>query len=399
MKSNLGHTIDAEVRACTILIVEDSSFNLQFLEKILRKNGFCKIITANNGAQALELVQEKMPDLIVLDMIMPKMDGFEFLERLRENKGSRNIPVLVQTGLTNPDKKMKIFESGANDLIFKPIEAKELVARITVQLERQVMLSKLQDFKVTMEEELSGARKLVNSILPTEEEIQKQSDKYAIDTNVYFESSTYVGGDLWNIRAIDEDRVLVYVIDVSGHGVAAAMNAMRLHMIATELTNENIDPGAFLSSINAVAYKFFPVQDFATMFCAVFDVKKNTMSYASAASTTPLLINVQNESVSMLNPKGHLLCVKSDTEYETRHAEFPSGSGLLLYSDALVESKDKDGQFFTETMLENIILEELKNKDKKDIDKQIFSAIMEEFDKKYKLNIRDDLTVTMYYKR
>ncbi|RPJ57193.1 MAG: response regulator, partial [Dehalococcoidia bacterium] len=117
----------------TLLIVDDAPENLKLLCDYLRSFGF-NVSVADNGESALKQAVENKPDLILLDVVMPVMDGFETCRRLKEDERTRDIPIIFMTALVNTADKVKGFELGAVDHIAKPLQPEEVLARITTHL-------------------------------------------------------------------------------------------------------------------------------------------------------------------------------------------------------------------------------------------------------------------------
>jgi CheY-like chemotaxis protein len=124
----------------TILIVEDDRFVTQFVSDLLSENGYA-IRTASNGFEALDALREATPDLILLDILMPRMDGFQFLEILQQNQLHRNIPVVVLSAKCQLSERVKMLEAGADDFLSKPFDEEELLARIRTRLNKHVKLT------------------------------------------------------------------------------------------------------------------------------------------------------------------------------------------------------------------------------------------------------------------
>ncbi|PID84828.1 MAG: hypothetical protein CSA11_10985 [Chloroflexi bacterium] len=122
----------------TILVVDDTETNLKILSSLLKHHGF-QVMLAENGRLALEIAQNKEPDLILLDVMMPIMDGFEACRKLKANEKTQNIPVIFMTALAATEDKLKGFHAGAVDYITKPLSQRELLARITIHLKNKVL--------------------------------------------------------------------------------------------------------------------------------------------------------------------------------------------------------------------------------------------------------------------
>src|ERR1700733_8490262 len=126
-----------QIFASPILIVDDNEINRIFIEKTLRKRGFTRLLSVSSGEEALEKMPEFSPDMVILDIIMPGMDGFQCCAAIRQQKHYQDLPVLIQTTITDPELRVKAFEKGATDFISKPVYPDELCARVMVHLEKR----------------------------------------------------------------------------------------------------------------------------------------------------------------------------------------------------------------------------------------------------------------------
>lgn len=136
-----------------ILMVDDNPQNLKILSHMLKKDGY-KRIAAQNGVEALNVVQNAQPDLILLDIMMPEMDGIEVCQRLKEQEATKNIPIIFITALTNTSDKLQAFQAGGVDYVTKPFVQAEVLARINVHLSLKKTLERLENMSVT--DEMTG---------------------------------------------------------------------------------------------------------------------------------------------------------------------------------------------------------------------------------------------------
>ena len=118
---------------CTILIVDDDPFGIIQLQALLKNSGY-KLITASDGASAIEIVKRDSPDIILLDIIMPHMDGYETCRRLKKNEYSDSIPIIFLSGFNSTEEKINAFEAGGVDYITKPFSEKEVLVRLQTHL-------------------------------------------------------------------------------------------------------------------------------------------------------------------------------------------------------------------------------------------------------------------------
>ncbi|WP_022852111.1 response regulator [Limisalsivibrio acetivorans] len=160
---------DAENRRPLVLIVDDISKNIQLLSTILSRKNY-QIAFANSGEKALEFLEKRTPELILLDIMMPGMDGLEVCRRIKEDQYTKEIPVIFLTGKTQPEDIKKGFQAGAVDYVVKPFNSEELVARVRTHIEFkraqdmkdslisyfQGSLSRLKDIEELLPEEIEG---------------------------------------------------------------------------------------------------------------------------------------------------------------------------------------------------------------------------------------------------
>jgi len=156
-----------------ILIVDDNSLNLQVLGNMLKANGY-KPAAAQNGTMALTFVQKTLPDLILLDIMMPGIDGIEVCKQLKEQESTQQIPVIFITALSNTHDKLKAFKAGGVDYITKPFVQEEVLARINVHIALKKAIEKLAKMSIT--DEMTGAfnRRFAYDILAKQIEMAKR---------------------------------------------------------------------------------------------------------------------------------------------------------------------------------------------------------------------------------
>ena len=154
-----------------VLIVDDNPQNLQVLGNLLRKDGY-KVAAAQNGALALDFVRKRQPACILLDIMMPAMDGIETCRRLKAEETTKDIPVLFITGLTDTRNKIEAFEIGGVDYITKPFQAEEVLARVKTHVALQKMHTRLQAQNVHLQQEIAERKRAETALLAAHEELK-----------------------------------------------------------------------------------------------------------------------------------------------------------------------------------------------------------------------------------
>ena len=248
---------------CRVLVVEDNALNRRLIAAHLMAAGITNLAFATDGVEGLEKLPEFGPDLVILDIMMPRMDGFQFLEHMRADADFADVPVLVETALEQSEKRNAAFTAGANDLITKPINAVEMIARVRIHLENRLLVENLKDFRARVETELLTARAMQEAMLPTPDLMGDMEERYGLCLDAHFETSSELGGDIWGLHPVDERRVGIFTVDFSGHGVNAALNTFRLHALMGQIGHGGDDPAEYLSAINRQLVHLLPRGQFA----------------------------------------------------------------------------------------------------------------------------------------
>ncbi|WP_417840290.1 SpoIIE family protein phosphatase [Terasakiella sp.] len=379
----------SEISDCKILIVDDVAVLRTLIQTCLMKAGFNNLHLAENGDEALQKLDELSPDLLILDIVMPGIDGFEVCRRIRSSKKYANLPILIQTGMEATQERAQVFEVGANDLIPKPLNVYELVARVKLQLHNLILQRRDKAYQARMIQELASARVIQESLLPTSETINQVQKNFNISIQSYWQASSELGGDLWGMQQIDENRFGFFIIDFSGHGVVSALNTFRLHTLINESHLNWEDPKSCLDAVNAHLTKVLAVEQFATLFWAVIDEKENTLTYAAAAAP-PVAVCRGGDvpGIEFIDTAGLPVGIMNTYEYSNKVIEFPPNSFVFVYSDALIESPDAEGKMWEEKGL----LQRIKKYAVEGFE-NIQPRLLDEFLKTAIHPIPDDLTI------
>jgi len=323
---------------------------------------------------------------VLLDLVLPKMDGYEYCRRIRQLPDFKDLPIVVQTALSQEEQRSKAFACGASDLVTKPINAYELVARLTLHLERQALLRNLQTFQHRVQREMQSARAMQDSILPTKIVLQELNQRYGLDIHSLLQTSSEIGGDLWGVRMISDSEFAIYIADFSGHGVTAALNSFRLQAILQGLPAEMQSPPAVLQRINNKLCELLETGQFATMFYAVINTKNNHLHYAVAGSTPPAIIR-NGKKVEWLDSSGLPLGIQESRVYPEHSTPFHAADNLFLYSDALIETESSKGELFSAEVLESCLTQKSPQTS--------FDNLTQKFKAHCDKGIEDDLTIVL----
>ena len=336
-----------------VLIVDDNEFNRKSLSMLLLRSGIRNLEFAVDGVDGLAKTDSFRPDLILLDVAMPNMDGLEMCRRLRAGSRHSDLPILFQTALDSDEEQVACFTAGGNDFISKPIKPGECVARVRHQLERRKLFNDLTACRERVQKELQHAHAMQMSLLPEPRKLAAIGEAHGLGISSHFETSSELGGDLWSVFELDEHRVGFLIVDFAGHGITAAINTFRLHTLFDQIPARDLQPAEWLAELNASLKDVLPTGQFATAFYCILDKRSDVLTFAGAGAPNPILC-VDGE-LTLLDSAGMLLGISRRAKYHTQQATLPPGGFLVLYSDALLECRDASGvQYGQDAVLETV---------------------------------------------
>ena len=363
------HETSVNEKGQSILIVDDNEINRMLLSKMLEKKGF-RLFEAANGKEALKIALGKLPDLILLDIMMPEIDGYEVCQYLRERKETTDIPIIFLSAKSETDDKIKGLESGAVDYITKPFSLGEVLARVKAQLKIRSLtkslkrsnnslrkaLSELEKRQERIEDDLRAAAIIQKSLLPGFSPV--------LDTVNFaweFKPSDKIGGDIFNLFSLDDRYLGIYVLDVSGHGVPSAMVAVTVSQLlkppdnisGNSILKKKIDeppyyeiapPGKVLSTLDK-AYPIERFEKFFTISYILFDFIEGNILYSNAAHPFPVLVR-KNGQMELLDKGGTIIGLGNGDSFEEGSAKLNPGDRLYVYTDGIVEYRNSEKVFF-----------------------------------------------------
>jgi serine phosphatase RsbU (regulator of sigma subunit) len=328
----------------TVLVVDDAPANIRLVNEILHDT--YQVKAATTGVKALELANgAPHPDLILLDVVMPEMSGYEVCARLKADASTRDIPVIFLTGQTETDDETKGFEVGAVDYIHKPFSPAVVAARVQTHLTLRETRQELARQLASIRNELENARQIQLSIIP------REIPKFAhLDIAARYIPMTAVAGDFYDFLIVDENRMGILVADVSGHGMPAALVASMLKIAFAAQSANACDPAKVLSGLNQALCGKFQIH-YVTAAYALIDTKKRTIGYAGAGHPPLILRQFSSGSVREVAENGLFLGFFPDATYSAIEVPFAEGDWAVLYTDGIPEMTNPEDEQFGESRL------------------------------------------------
>jgi sigma-B regulation protein RsbU (phosphoserine phosphatase) len=337
----------------TVLLVDDQPIIGEAVRRALADQPDIALHYCEDPAAALDLAAQVSPTVVLLDLVMPEIDGLTLLKFARANGATRDVPIIVLSSKEEPETKAQAFELGANDYIVKLPDPIELVARIRhhsggyiAQLERNEAYEALARSQQALAHELAQAAAYVRSLLP--ERLQG-----AVETDWRFIPSVQLGGDAFGSYWLDADRLVLYLLDVSGHGVKSAllsMTAMNALRTRTLPDVDFLDPAQVLSALNDAFQMDLYDGMYFTIWYGVFDRRTRALRHGSAGHPPGLLVTAQNGAVTvgpLADAGGPIVGMLPGVPYAASESEMPPDSNLFLFSDGAYEITQPDGSMWT----------------------------------------------------
>ncbi|MGD8470041.1 MAG: SpoIIE family protein phosphatase [Desulfobacteraceae bacterium] len=352
-----------------LLLVDDNPTNLQVLYQTLETTG-CKLLVAKNGETALSIAQKASPDLILLDIMMPDIDGFEVCRRLKDNPDTAGIPVIFLSALTDTKDKVQGLQLGAVDYVSKPFQPDEVIARVNTHLTIHRLKREVEQKKDALEDELKAASDVQCRLLP------KKLPKIAgLKLAVHYETSLYAGGDYYDIAKLADNRWGFLVADAEGHSAPAAVMMAMTCALFRSYPEPPVEPGELLFFLNQHLCKVAD-PSFVTALYIVYDADHRHLKIARAGHPPPMIYRSAEKkaveySCSGVFPMG----VDPYDQVPVAEAELQPGDRILMYTDGITERFSMDGNTYGEERLlrqleggGNIQPEELLTAIMKDVD-------------------------------
>jgi sigma-B regulation protein RsbU (phosphoserine phosphatase) len=343
-----------------LLIVDDNEDNRYTLTRRLQREGYENLTTATDGQKALELLGKQRFDLVLLDVMMPGLNGYEVLERMRADSQLRHIPVIMISAVDELDSVIRCIELGAEDYLAKPFNPTLLRARVGASLEKKRLRDEIVEVLGQIEGELQAARQIQLSMVPTEF-LVPTTDR-PVEVYATLEPARRVGGDLYDFFWGEDGRMYFVVADVSGKGAPAALFMARtktmIRLVATLYRTPGgapMEPHRIIEKVNEGLSLENQQDMFATVFLGILDPATAMLSFSNAGHNLPYLLRA-SDGVSALNgARGKALGIRSTFTYQSESLKLAPGDGLFVYTDGITEALNSANELFSEERLEEAL--------------------------------------------
>jgi serine phosphatase RsbU (regulator of sigma subunit) len=348
--------VAAGVPAGTILVVDDNELNRDLLTRRLRRDGHT-VVMAEHGRAALERLAERPFDLVLLDIMMPELTGYEVLEIMKSDAALQHIPVVMITAATEEDSIVRCLLLGADDHLPKPFNPTILRARVGSSLAKKRLHDAEQQHAKSLERELEIGREIQLGFLP-----DALPSLPGWELRAHFRPARQVAGDFYDAFPLPEGRVALVLADVCGKGVGAALFMALFRSLLRALAEPEFSAAAtvgegLLATVQGtndyIARTHGRANMFATAFVAVLDPRTGALDYVNAGHEPPAIIDAGGALRARLGPTGPALGLMPELAFGVASERLAAGETLFAYTDGVVDARDpQDGPFGEERLME-----------------------------------------------
>jgi sigma-B regulation protein RsbU (phosphoserine phosphatase) len=330
-----------------ILIVDDTPANLRLLSQMLAEAGY-HVRPLPDGALALAAARAEPPDLILLDIKMPGMDGYQVCQRLKAEAETRDIPIIFISALDAVQDKVNAFSAGGVDYVTKPFHAEEVLARVATHLALRELQKQLQEANETMARELALAGEIQASFLPARAPVIPGWQMSAV-----LRPARQASGDFYDFLSLPGGRLGVVVADVTDKGAGAALYmALCCTILRTYAADYPEQPDLLLAAANRRILQDCSTSQFVTVFYGILDPVAGNLVYANAGHCPPLVLCAQAaQQVQWLTQTGVPLGIFEDRAWGQAMIQLDPGELLVLYTDGITEAHYDPRRLFGEERL------------------------------------------------
>jgi sigma-B regulation protein RsbU (phosphoserine phosphatase) len=343
-----------------LLIVDDNEDNRYTLTRRLQREGYQNLTSAADGQQALDLLQSRPFDLVLLDVMMPGLNGYQVLERMRADSALRHIPVIMISAVDEIDSVIRCIELGAEDYLSKPFNPTLLRARVGASLEKKRLRDEIVEVLNQIEGELQAARQIQLSMVPTE--FLVPTPDRPVEVYATLEPARRIGGDLYDFFWGEDGRMYFVVADVSDKGAPAALFMARtktmIRLVATLYRLPDgapMEPHRIIEKVNEGLSLENQQGMFVTVFLGILDPATATLSFCNAGHNLPYLLSAADGVSVVDGARGKPLGIRPTFTYRTESFKLAPGDGLFVYTDGITEALNTANELFSDERLEEVL--------------------------------------------
>lgn len=383
----------------SILVVDKSVQNTDLVSQILRAAGY-ETYTSESGLNALAKIELFKPGLVILEVDLPDISGYDVCKKIKENPETQYILVLVVSLKDTNDLRMRSIQAGADDFIEKTFDAPIIIAKVKALLRLKHLSDQLKQKYTELEEknnildfQLKMGRQVQRSLMP-----EINFNHHDVSFTGRYMPAMDIGGDFYDVVHMNDGYISVVIGDVCGHGIAAALLTAMLNMMTRNLMLKYPGPEQVLFHMNNEFYDIFCNSDhemYASVFYAVFDTAQRKIYYSNAGASLPVFVDANKKAAFELECSGLPIGLIKGSQYEYKTLEYSAGDMLFFHTDGLMDIFYKNNPDEFARSLNELLLDALAFESPQEIIDTVLRAYYDynaSSTKKYEL---DDVSVIL----
>jgi len=328
----------------SVLVVDDERAIRFLLAELLNRDNHT-VEMAADGKFAIEKLQDREFDLVISDLHMQEIDGIGVLKATKEKNG--NTEVLILTGNGSIPSAVEAMRLGAFDYITKPLDLEGFRLKVRHALERRGMRMQIENQR----REIQAQQEMIQRDLLLAEQVQRSLvpasfSNERIDVDIRYLPMIGVGGDFCDVFFDGQDQLYLTIVDVTGHGITAALLVNRISTELRRLMRERLQPRSILYQLNDfIIDSFAGTGMFLTMFSCVIDLKLGTLIHSASAHPAAMLWRAGQERPICLESQNAIIGYMRthENKFEQTINKIHPGDKLVLYTDGIIETENSDG--------------------------------------------------------
>ncbi|MEP6731759.1 MAG: PP2C family protein-serine/threonine phosphatase [bacterium] len=341
----------------TILVVDDNEMNRDILSRRLRKDGH-RVEVAEHGLRALEMMASSSYDLVMLDIMMPELNGYQTLERLKADPVLQHVPVIMITAVDDEQSIVRCIELGAEDHMPKPFNRALLRARVSSSLAKKRLHDREQIYAASLARELDIGRQIQQGFLP---EHLPEIDGW--NFSAWFQPARQVAGDFYDVFPLPGNKIAIVIADVCDKGVGAALFMAIFRSLFralgelrfTAASPADAPSAALLDVVTAtndyIGGTHASANMFATMFFGVLEPESGRLWFVNGGHEAPIVLTSEGRERTRLEPTGPAVGMMPDMLFRVADLVLAPGEQVLLYTDGVLDARAPSGEQFGETRM------------------------------------------------
>ena len=342
-----------------ILIADDVSTNRILLRQTLNTLGEYEVIEAVDGQEAIDMFTNENPDLILMDVMMPGVDGYEATTVIKERMGNDYIPIIFLTALSSEESLSTALESGGDDFISKPFNIDILESKIHAHLRIRELTQQINEKNALL---LNSNRNLLHEQNLIEHFFDSAIQQSFLDNKIikyHMSSLSAFNGDIFLSEQGPDGSLYAVVGDFSGHGLTAAMGTLPVAMVFFSMVNKGMSVSEIASELNHQLFRLLPHGMFFTANVLQINSYEGVLSIWSGGMPETYIFNKNNELKNIIESQHMPLGILEHDEFDslTQVISISDSDKIYLYSDGIIEARSPDNELFGEERLKNTLLD------------------------------------------